>query len=113
MFRFLAVVLVIGAFGAALYFSGDTLEAWESPKPEPVAIPKLPKPKKHARPARHVQPAKRNVPAKPGWLVELNAACRRGKRERRPNSSPTSAVHPSGARSCPQEGDRAERAHEP
>jgi hypothetical protein len=81
MIRLLAVVLVIGAFGAALYFSGDTLEAWESPKPEPVAIPKLPKPKKHARPARHVQPAKRTVPAKPGWLVELNAACRRGKRE--------------------------------
>lgn len=87
MFRFLAVVLVIGAFGAALYFSGNTLEAWESPKQESLAMPDLPKPKKqpspkqHARPARHAQPAEKAAPAKPSWLVDLNAACRRGKRE--------------------------------
>jgi hypothetical protein len=86
MFRFLAVVFVTGAFGAVLYFSGDALEAWESPKPETVAMPKLPKPKKqakkqHARPATPTHPAKQAVRAKPSWLVELNAACRRGKRE--------------------------------
>jgi len=86
MFRFFAVVLVIGAFVGALYFSGDALEAWESPKPEPVAMPKLPKSKKqakakHAQPVSHAQPAKKAAPAKPSWLVELNAACRRGKRE--------------------------------
>lgn len=80
MFRLFAVVLVIGAFGGTLYFAGDTLEAWESPKPEPLTMPR-PTKQKHARPARHAQPAKRTVPAKPRWLVELNAACRRAKRE--------------------------------
>jgi hypothetical protein len=86
MFRFFAVVLVIGAFVGALYFSGDALEAWESPKPEPIAMPKLPKPKKKPRPKQHAQPVKYAKPvkkaqAKPSWLVELNATCRRGKRE--------------------------------
>ena len=87
MFRFFAVVLVIGAFLGALYFSGNTLEAWESPKPEPVAMPKLPKPKKQPKPKQHSQrvkytkPVKKAPPAKPSWLVELNATCRRGKRE--------------------------------
>ena len=87
MFRFFAVALVVGAFVGALYFSGDALEAWESPKPEPVAMPKLPKPKKRPKPKQHAQsvkyakPVKKAAPAKPSWLVELNAACRRGKRE--------------------------------
>jgi hypothetical protein len=86
MFRFLAVALVIGAFVGALYFSGDALEAWESPKPEPVAMPKLPKPKKpkpkqHTQPVKYAKPVKKALPVKPSWLVELNAACRRGKRE--------------------------------
>ena len=87
MFRFVAVVLVIGAFLGALYFSGNTLEAWETPKQQPVAVPKLPKPKKHPEPKRHAGPATHTQPvksvshAKPRWLVELNATCRRGKRE--------------------------------
>jgi hypothetical protein len=87
MFRFFAVVLVIGAFVGALWFSGNTLEAWESPKPEPVAMAKLPKPKKkpkpkqHAQPVKYAKPVKKAPPAKPSWLVELNATCRRGKRE--------------------------------
>ena len=87
MFRFFAVVLVVGAFGATLYFSGERLGAWESPKPEPAAMPKLPKPKKqphpkqHAQPIKYAKPVKKGPPAKPSWLVELNAACRRGKRE--------------------------------
>jgi outer membrane biosynthesis protein TonB len=87
MFRFFAVILVIGAFVGALWFSGNTLEAWESPKPEPVAMPKLPKPKKQPKPKKHAQrgkytkPVKKGPPAKPSWLVELNATCRRGKRE--------------------------------
>ena len=84
MFRFFAVALVVGAFVGALYFSGDALEAWESPKLEPVAMPKLPKPRKKAKPRQHAQPVKYAKPvkkaplAKPSWLVELNAACRRG-----------------------------------
>jgi hypothetical protein len=91
MFRFLAVVFVIGAFGATLYFSGDALEAWESPKPETVAMPKLPKPKKQAKPKRRVHPASRTAPhaqpvtqaapARATWLVDLNALCRHGKRQ--------------------------------
>jgi hypothetical protein len=87
MFRFFAVALVIGAFVGALYFSGDALEAWESPKPEPVAMAKLPKPKKkhrakqHAQPVKYAKPVTKAPPAKPSWLVELNAACRRGKRK--------------------------------
>jgi hypothetical protein len=95
MFRFFAVALVIGAFVGALYFSGDALEAWESPKPEPVAMPKLPKPKKPPKPKRHAQPVKRELPAKkaapakPSWLVELNAACRRGKRQSESIPRPT------------------------
>jgi hypothetical protein len=85
MFRFLAVVFVIGAFVGALYFSGSALDAWETPKQDPVAAPKLPKPKKHPRPKRHARPATHPVKstshAKPSWLVELNAVCRRGKRQ--------------------------------
>src|SRR5262245_34305304 len=103
MFRFFALLLVIGAFVGALYFSGNALEAWESPKEEPAAMPKLPKakakPKRHAQPVsnpvRHPKPAKKAAPAKPSWLVELNTVCRRGKAEsatfQRP-SSPQGAV---------------------
>jgi len=87
MFRLFAVVLVIGAFVGALYFSGDALEAWESPKPDTVAMPKQPKPKKHPKAKRHARPAKPAQPvkhvshARPSWLVELSAVCRQGKRE--------------------------------
>ena len=101
MFRLFAVALVIGAFVGALYFSGNALEAWESPKPEPAAMPKLPKhkkPKHRSRPASkpaHPKPARQAPTAKPGWLVELNTVCRRGKAEsasfQRP-SSPQGAV---------------------
>jgi hypothetical protein len=110
MFRFFAILLVIGAFVGALYFSGNALEAWESPKEAPAAMPKLPKlpkpkpkPKPKAKPKRHAQPVSNPVrrpkpvkkPAKPSWLVELNTVCRRGKAEsasfERP-SSPQEAV---------------------
>src|SRR5512133_1620548 len=83
MFRLFAVALVLGAFGGALYFGGNAMEAWESPKPENVPIPKSKKAKtkvKHAERVRIAKPAKA-VPAKASWLVELNATCRRGKRE--------------------------------
>ena len=103
MFRFFAVLVVIGAFVGALYFSGNALEAWETPTEKPAAMPKppksKPKPKRHAHPAsnrvRHPKPAKKAAPAKPSWLVELNTVCRRGKAEsatfQRP-SSPKGAV---------------------
>jgi hypothetical protein len=84
MFRLFAVALVLGAFGGALYFGGNAMEAWESPKPENVPIPKSKKAKtkvKHAERVRLAKPAKKPEPAKASWLVELNATCRRGKRE--------------------------------
>jgi hypothetical protein len=95
MFRLFAVLLVVGAFVGALYFSGDALEAWEKPKQEAVAVPKLPKQKKQAeqkrraRPARPTQPVKSVSHAKPSWLVALNAACRQGKRESEAIPRPT------------------------
>jgi hypothetical protein len=87
MFRFVAVLLVSAAFVGAVYLSGNALDTWETPKEQPVAVPKLPKPKKHPTPKRqpspgtHTQPVKSVSHAKPGWLVELNATCRRGKRQ--------------------------------
>jgi hypothetical protein len=103
MFRFVAVLFVVAAFGAALYFSGDALEAWESPKAPAEAAPaaqtpkkKAAEPKRPAQPAskatpkRHAQPASKPVshpqpvtkaPANPTWLVELNSLCRRGKKQ--------------------------------
>lgn len=90
MFRLFAIVVVVGAFGAALYFSGDALEAWESPEPAAEASQAAPVPNKKAKPGRraqprqpvqHAQPAKKASPSKPSWLVELNALCRRGKAE--------------------------------
>lgn len=95
MFRFFAVVLVIGAFVGALYFSGDALEAWEAPKQEAVPVPKLPKQTQQAKARRHARPAKRTQPVKsmshekPSWLVDLNAACRQGKRESEAIPRPT------------------------
>jgi len=85
MFRFVAVLLVLAAFGGVLYLSGNALGTWETLKEQPAASPKLPKakakPNRHPRPARRTKPVKSVSHAKPGWLVELNATCRRGKRE--------------------------------
>ena len=72
MLRVFAIVAVLGAFGAALYFSGEYLQAWESPEPPATAAP-APRSKKKAkhlaRPAN--KPAKREA----AWLTELNAYC--------------------------------------
>jgi hypothetical protein len=80
MFRLLAVLFVIAAFVGALYFSGNALEAWENPKQEAAATPKLPKPKKHPQPKHH-QAVKTVSHARPSWLVELNGVCRRARRQ--------------------------------
>ena len=82
MFRaLLAAALVACAFGAALYFSGDYLQAWENP--EPAKAQAAPAPRKKAKRRRHA-PVKRTKPArkastKPAWLTELNALCRRAQ----------------------------------
>jgi hypothetical protein len=86
MFRFVAIVAVLGAFGAALYFSGDALEAWESPEPSKASLP-APVAKKKAKPKRHAKPTKKAAarhvatPRKAAWLIELNALCRHGRAE--------------------------------
>ena len=85
MLRVFAIVAVLGAFGAALYFGGDTLEAWESPEPSQASLP-APETKRKAKPKRHAQPAKKPArraakPRKPAWLIELNALCRQSRVE--------------------------------
>lgn len=87
MLRFVAIVAVLGAFGAALFLSGDALEAWESPEPSKASLP-APETKRKAKPKRHAQPATKTkaarpaaTPRKPAWLIELNSLCRHGRIE--------------------------------
>jgi hypothetical protein len=78
MLRVFAIVSVLAAFGAALYFSGDYLQAWESPEPQATAAP-APRSKKKAKakatPARPARRAKKESRRKAAWLTELNALC--------------------------------------
>jgi hypothetical protein len=76
MLRVFAIAAVLGAFGAALYFSGEYLQAWESPEPPATAAP-APRSKKKAKPKHRARPAKKPKPAnrKAAWLTELNAYC--------------------------------------
>ena len=82
MFRLIAILGVVAAFGGTLYFGGDRLEAWESPQ---AAVEEVeasdPGSKKKAKSKRRSQ-ATRKAKAKPRkvtWLVKLNALCRRGQ----------------------------------
>ena len=87
MLRFVAVVAVLGAFAAALYFSGHALEAWESPEPSKASLPapetkRKAKPKRQARPATKTKPARpAATPRRPAWLIELNSLCRHSRIE--------------------------------
>ena len=76
MLRVFAIVSVLGAFGAALYFSGDYLQTWESPEPPAGAAP-APDSKKRtkAKPKRPARTAKKESRRKATWLAELNALC--------------------------------------
>jgi hypothetical protein len=78
MVRVFAIVSVLAAFGAALYFSGDYLQAWESPEPQATAAPaphSKKKAKAKAKPARPARRAKKESRRKAAWLTELNALC--------------------------------------
>jgi hypothetical protein len=78
MIRVFAIVAVLAAFGAALYFSGDYLQTWESPEPPASAAPAPPSKKKaRAKPkaARHARQAKKELRRRATWLAELNALC--------------------------------------
>jgi hypothetical protein len=74
MLRVFAIVSVLGAFGAALYFSGDYLQTWESPEPPASAAP-APRSKKKAKPKHRARPAKKPAKREAAWLTELNAYC--------------------------------------
>ncbi len=80
MLRVVAIVSVVGAFAAALYFGGDTLEAWESPEPSAQAAPdaQKKKPKKHRKRAASRKQARRPATKPPAtWLARLNTLCRK------------------------------------
>ena len=80
MFRLLAILGVVAAFGATLYYGGDRLEAWESPQAAVKAAEASgPTSKKKAKRKRRSQAARKAKARKATWLVELNALCRRGK----------------------------------
>jgi hypothetical protein len=87
MLRSVAIVALLAAFGAALYFSGDALQAWESPEPSKASLP-APETKRKAKPKRHASPATKAKaarpaakPRKPAWLIELNSLCRHSRIE--------------------------------
>jgi len=90
MFRLFAIVVVVAAFGATLYYAGDTLEAWESPQAAVEASAAGSK-KKAKRSHRSRKAAKKAAPRVPGWVVRLERLCRRGQAQTdaiRPPSSP-------------------------
>jgi hypothetical protein len=84
MFRLFAIAAVVVAFGATLYFSGNALEAWESPQPSAKAAPVAAKKAKRrhrqrASSRKHAQrPARRH---KATWLSQLNTLCRHSEDE--------------------------------
>lgn len=90
MLRVFAIVSVLGAFGAALYFSGDYLQTWESPEPPATAAP-APRSKKKAKakPARPARKVKRESRRNTAWLTELNAFCIRSLDESEAMESPS------------------------
>lgn len=80
MFRLFAIVAVAGAFFGALYFSGNALEAWESPKPAVEAAgAKAKKAKKKPRAqlvSRKMRPKPHRSQQPTTWLAKLNRLCR-------------------------------------
>jgi hypothetical protein len=79
MFRLFAIALVVVAFGATLYYSGETLEAWESPKPSAKAAPDTHRKGKSQKRKSLVSRKQARRPASkphPMWLARLNTLCR-------------------------------------
>jgi hypothetical protein len=82
MLRLFAIVGVLAAFGAALYFSGDYLQAWESPETPAKAAPApRSKKKEKAKPEHPARRAKKEQRREAAWLTELNALCIRNLAE--------------------------------
>jgi hypothetical protein len=112
MLRLLAILGVVAAFGATLYFGGDRLEAWESPQAAVEAAAAAPRKAKRAHRARKARKAKKAAPRVPGYILRLEALCRRAEAASdriRPPSSPQDAVRYFGeyARLGEQWNDRA------
>jgi hypothetical protein len=94
MFRLFAIAAVVVAFGATLYYSGDTLEAWESPEPTAEAAPAKKKKAGKRHQSRKVRKAKA-APSVPRWIIRFEALCRRGEAQSeaiRPPSGPGDIV---------------------
>jgi hypothetical protein len=82
VFRLLAIFGVVVAFGATLYYSGDYLEAWESPQPSAQAAPGTHKKanKSRERSAPQMRARRRAANRKPKtWAAQFSALCRRGE----------------------------------
>lgn len=92
MFRLLAIAAVVVAFGATLYYSGDALDAWESPEPAAKASQApVPGSKKRAKSTHRSRKANEATPRKASWISKLDGLCRRGQAETesiRPPSGP-------------------------
>jgi flagellum-specific peptidoglycan hydrolase FlgJ len=80
MFRLIAILGVVAAFGGTLYFGGDRLEAWESPQ---AAVEEIeasdPGSKRKAKSKRRSHATRKAKRRNATWLVKLNALCRRGQ----------------------------------
>jgi hypothetical protein len=80
MFRLIAILGVVAAFGGTLYFGGDRLEAWESPQAAAEELDaSAPAANKKAKSKRRQHASPKAKPRKVTWLVKLNALCRRGR----------------------------------
>jgi hypothetical protein len=82
MFRLVAIAAVVVAFGATLYYSGDTLEAWESPKPSAKAAPdaqRKGRSNKRKGRAKHRSATRRATKHQPTWVAQMDTLCRRGQ----------------------------------
>jgi hypothetical protein len=95
MFRLLAILGVVAAFGATLYYGGDRLEAWESPQAAVEAAEASgPRSKKTAKGSGKARKAK-SAPSVPRWVLRLEALCRRGQAQTdalRPPAGPADTI---------------------
>ena len=76
-------LLTAAAFGAALYFGGNVMGAWEpyrGPTAEPEAKAAARKPSR-ARRAKPSRPRKPTTPKDVGWVRRANALCRDARRQ--------------------------------
>src|SRR5919108_5198478 len=82
MFRLIAIFGVIAAFGATLYYSGDYLEAWESPQASSAQAAPDTRKKAKKKPGRVVRRARargRATKPQPTWVAQMNSLCRRAQ----------------------------------